>query len=86
MAFRSIIIGVENFSVSVHTASKMMTALAQDGAINELSMSEAELERIYGPLQAQVSDSIHRQETILVNIEVSHVATANVQSFMNIFE
>ncbi len=51
-------------------ASRFMTALAQDGAISEDSLSSAELDRIYGPLRGQVTDSIHRQETVLANIQV----------------
>ncbi len=50
-----------------------MTALAQDGAINEDSLSHSELDRIYGPLREQVTDSIHRQETVLANIQVQQL-------------
>ncbi|XP_013400625.1 programmed cell death 6-interacting protein [Lingula anatina] len=49
--------------------SKFMAALAQDGAINEESLSAAELDRIYGPLQQQVQESCERQESIMINVE-----------------
>ncbi len=47
-----------------------MTALAQDGAINEENLSRSELERIYAPLRQQVTDSVQRQESVLANIQV----------------
>ena len=47
-----------------------MSALGQDGTINEESLSQSELGRVYGPLREQVTDSIHRQETVLANIQV----------------
>ena len=47
-----------------------MGALAQDGLVDEQMLSEPELDRIYGPLRQQVTDSIHRQETCMGNVEV----------------
>ena len=52
------------------TASNFMRVLSQDGTINEDSISNSELDRIYGPLRQQVTDSIHRQETVLANVQV----------------
>ena len=54
-----------------------MSALGQDGTINEESLSQAELGRVYGPLREQVTDSIHRQETVLANIQVTSLETQN---------
>ena len=51
-------------------ASNFMRALSQDGSIDEDSLSSSELDRVYGPLRGQVTDSIHRQETSLANIQV----------------
>ena len=56
-------------------ASKFMSALGQDGTINEESLSQAELGRVYGPLREQVTDSIHRQETVLANLQVMPLQT-----------
>ena len=52
-----------------------MSALGQDGTINEESLSQSELGRVYGPLREQVTDSIHRQETVLANIQVTPLET-----------
>lgn len=51
-------------------ASKFFAALAADGAIDEEALSVSELDRVYAPLRQQVSDSIHKQETILARIQV----------------
>ncbi len=56
--------------ISLLSASKFMTALAQDGAIDEQALSVVELDRIYSPLREQVSDSINRQEALVANIQV----------------
>ena len=47
-----------------------MTALAQDGAVNEEALSAAELDRIYTPLRQQVSESLQRQEHTVNKIQV----------------
>lgn len=44
--------------------------MAADGAIDEEALSVSELDRVYAPLRQQVSDSIHKQETILARIQV----------------
>lgn len=48
--------------------TKFLTALAQDGAINEAALSAESLGGIYGPLQKQVRDSRARQEQLLAQI------------------
>ena len=53
------------------SASKFFAALASDGAINEEALSVSELDRVYAPLRQQVTDSVHRQETVLARIQVS---------------
>ena len=47
-----------------------MTALAQDGAIDEQALTVSELDTIYSPLREQVSDSIYRQENLVSQIQV----------------
>lgn len=50
--------------------SKFLTALAQDGAINETNLSVEALGRVYGQLQKQVQDSLTRQESLVGEIQV----------------
>ena len=47
-----------------------MRSLAQDGAVDEETLSTGELENMYSPLREQVSDSVHRQETLVSQIQV----------------
>jgi len=49
--------------------SKFLAALAQDGGINEEQLSVEQLERVYGPLRQQVTDSVRRQEGLLDQIQ-----------------
>lgn len=53
--------------------SKFVTALAADGAINEESITSAELQAIYGPLIEKVKLSLLQQEQMLGQIQVSIV-------------
>ncbi|XP_032717185.1 programmed cell death 6-interacting protein isoform X2 [Lontra canadensis] len=66
--------GLENDlkSVNFDMTSKFLTALAQDGVINEEALSVTELDRIYGGLTAKVQESLKKQEELLKNIQVSH--------------
>lgn len=50
--------------------SKFLTALAQDGVINEEAISVTELDRIYGGLTTKVQESLKKQEELLKNIQV----------------
>ncbi|XP_049726730.1 programmed cell death 6-interacting protein [Elephas maximus indicus] len=59
-------------SVNFDMTSKFLTALAQDGVINEEALSVTELDRIYGGLTAKVQESLKKQEGLLKNIQVSH--------------
>ncbi|XP_040446747.1 programmed cell death 6-interacting protein isoform X2 [Falco naumanni] len=59
-------------SVNFDMTSKFLTALAQDGAINEESISMAELERIYGSYTQKVQESLKKQEELLKNIQNAH--------------
>uniref|UniRef100_A0A8C2PER2 BRO1 domain-containing protein n=1 Tax=Capra hircus TaxID=9925 RepID=A0A8C2PER2_CAPHI len=66
--------GLENDlkSVNFDMTSKFLTALAQDGVINEEAISVTELDRIYGGLTTKVQESLKKQEGLLKNIQVSH--------------
>ncbi|XP_052043048.1 programmed cell death 6-interacting protein isoform X1 [Apodemus sylvaticus] len=66
--------GLENDlkSVNFDMTSKFLTALAQDGVINEEALSVTELDRIYGGLTSKVQESLKKQEGLLKNIQVSH--------------
>lgn len=46
-----------------------MTALAQDGAVNEETLSASELDRIYSPLRQQVAESLQKQEQLVTQIQ-----------------
>lgn len=50
--------------------SRFLTALAQDGVINEEALSVTELDRIYGGLTTKVQESLKKQEGLLKNIQV----------------
>ena len=58
------------FIVYVVAASKFTSAMAADGLSDAAGLTEEELDRIYSPLRQQVSDSIHKQETVMYNVEV----------------
>ncbi|XP_053454982.1 programmed cell death 6-interacting protein isoform X2 [Nycticebus coucang] len=66
--------GLENDlkSVNFDMTSKFLTALAQDGVINEEALSVTELDRVYGGLTAKVQESLKKQEGLLKSIQVSH--------------
>ncbi|XP_069329482.1 programmed cell death 6-interacting protein isoform X1 [Eulemur rufifrons] len=66
--------GLENDlkSVNFDMTSKFLTALAQDGVINEEALSVTELDRLYGGLTTKVQESLKKQEGLLKSIQVSH--------------
>ncbi|XP_006087601.1 programmed cell death 6-interacting protein isoform X2 [Myotis lucifugus] len=66
--------GLENDlkSMNFDMTSRFLTALAQDGVINEEALSVTELDRIYGGLTTKVQESLKKQEGLLKNIQVSH--------------
>ncbi|XP_066206672.1 programmed cell death 6-interacting protein isoform X1 [Saccopteryx leptura] len=59
-------------SVNFDMTSKFLTALAQDGMINEEALSVTELDRIYGSLTTKVQENLKKQEGLLKSIQVSH--------------
>lgn len=50
--------------------SKFLSALHADGAIDEESMSNQELQSIYGPLSQQVNESLAKQEQVMAQVQV----------------
>jgi len=58
-------------SATADMKDTFLSALAQDGAINEPATSVEVLGRVFGPLQRQVQDSLRRQEVLLQDIQVS---------------
>ncbi|XP_019364506.1 PREDICTED: programmed cell death 6-interacting protein isoform X2 [Gavialis gangeticus] len=59
-------------SVNFDMTSRFLTALAQDGAINEEAISVTELDQIYGSHTHKVQESLQTQEELLKNIQNAH--------------
>ncbi|KAK0059367.1 programmed cell death 6-interacting protein [Biomphalaria pfeifferi] len=74
------VIEVEVKDAKCDMSSKFFAALASEGMINEEAISQAELDRIYSPLREQVSDSIHRQEMVLAQIQNANTEFCNAKT------
>uniref|UniRef100_A0A672LIU4 Programmed cell death 6-interacting protein n=1 Tax=Sinocyclocheilus grahami TaxID=75366 RepID=A0A672LIU4_SINGR len=59
-------------SVTFDMTTKFLTALAQDGAINEEALTASELETRYGSHTQRAQQNLRRQEELLSQIQVSH--------------
>ncbi|TRZ01134.1 hypothetical protein DNTS_007856, partial [Danionella cerebrum] len=59
-------------SVTFDMTAKFLTALAQDGAINEEVMTSSELDSCYGSQTQRVQHNLRRQEELLSQIQESH--------------
>ncbi|XP_018017189.1 programmed cell death 6-interacting protein-like [Hyalella azteca] len=57
---------------TVNISEVFLAALAADGAINEPALSTEKLGEVFRDMQRQVSDSLTRQERLIVNIQESH--------------
>lgn len=57
-------------SATVDMKSQFLTALGQDGALNEPAMSVEKLGEIYGPLQKSIRESIDLQAALISEIQV----------------
>uniref|UniRef100_A0A8P0TAI0 Programmed cell death 6-interacting protein n=1 Tax=Canis lupus familiaris TaxID=9615 RepID=A0A8P0TAI0_CANLF len=77
--------GLENDlkSVNFDMTSKFLTALAQDGVINEEALSVTELDRIYGGLTTKVQESLKKQEELLKNVQFYNELTEILVRFQN---
>lgn len=64
------VIETELKCASTDMKSKFLNALSEEGSINEANLSTESLDQSYGHLQAQVRDSLARQEKLLSNIQV----------------
>lgn len=61
-------------SATVNMKEQFLSALAQDGAINEPAISVGAIGKVLQPLQAQTKDNITRQETLIGDIQKAHAA------------
>lgn len=57
-------------AVTFDMTTKFLTALAQDGAINEEALSTGELDTRYGTYTQRVQQSLRSQEEILAQVQV----------------
>lgn len=57
-------------SATIDMRPIFLRALADDGAISEATISNENLEKVYGTLQKQVQDSISRQEKLVLDTQV----------------
>ena len=60
-------------SATVDMKAQFLSALAQDGNVNEPAMSVEKLGEIYGPIQKRIRESIELQASLLDEIQVSHL-------------
>lgn len=49
-----------------------MTALKEEGVIDEVSLSDAHLSLVYDPLKEQVEESITSQQQLVARIQTAH--------------
>uniref|UniRef100_A0A8C9WHW3 Programmed cell death 6-interacting protein-like n=1 Tax=Scleropages formosus TaxID=113540 RepID=A0A8C9WHW3_SCLFO len=59
-------------STQFDMTTKFLTALAQDGAINEEALSVTELDGVYGGYTQKVQQSLKTQEEVLDRVQTSH--------------
>lgn len=64
-------------SATVDLKDQFLRALAQDGAINEPSISVGSIGKALAPLREQVNDSIARQDSLVHHIQTAHQAFVN---------
>lgn len=58
--------------VTFDMSSSFLTALAQDGAINEEALSMSQLDQSYGSYSQRVQASLRSQEELLGNVQVGY--------------
>lgn len=64
-------------SATIDLKQQFLSALAQDGAINEPAISVGEIGKALAPLREQVNESITRQEVLIADIQKGHQAFVN---------
>lgn len=57
-------------AVTFDMSATFLTALAQDGAINEEQLSLAQLDQLYSSYNQRVQASLHTQEELLGQVQV----------------
>jgi len=60
--------------VTVALVTKFLTALKEEGVIDEPSLSDAHLELTYDPLKQQVNESTDAQQQLVSRIQIAHEA------------
>lgn len=66
-------------SVTFDMSVMFLTALAQDGAINEEQLSLAQLEQLYGSYNQRVQANLRKQEELLGQVQTSHQEFSNLK-------
>ncbi|KAJ8035530.1 Programmed cell death 6-interacting protein [Holothuria leucospilota] len=66
-------------SASSDIRSKFMSGMTADGSINEESISNTDLDSLFGTLIQQVQESIKRQELLLNNIQDANTRFSNAK-------
>lgn len=64
-------------SATIDLKEQFLSALAQDGAINEPGISVGSIGKALAPLREQASESLSRQETLIRDIQRAHQAFVN---------
>lgn len=59
-------------SATIDLKDQFLSALAQDGAINEPNISVGSIGKALAPLREQVTDNVTRQEALLRDIQAAH--------------
>ncbi|XP_042291962.1 programmed cell death 6-interacting protein isoform X1 [Thunnus thynnus] len=59
-------------AVTFDMSTTFLTALAQDGAINEEQLSLSQLDQLYGAYNQRVQASLRMQEDLLAQVQTSH--------------
>ncbi|XP_026204004.1 programmed cell death 6-interacting protein isoform X2 [Anabas testudineus] len=59
-------------AVTFDMSATFLTALAQDGAINEEQLSSSQLDQLYGTYNQRVQASLRTQEELLGQVQTSH--------------
>lgn len=66
-------------SVTFDMSTTFLTALAQDGAINEEQLSLGQLDQLYGSYNQRVQASLRTQEELLGKVQVQAALVGSVQ-------
>ncbi|CAG5125760.1 unnamed protein product, partial [Candidula unifasciata] len=74
------VIEVEVKDAKFDMSGTFLAALAAEGLINEESISVSELNKVYAPLREQVTDSLHRQDILLSQIQNANTEFCNAKT------